>query len=83
MASSERRELWEGIGISGGGSQTAPAISPHDPNLIILNCNMTCAFRSTDGGENWSMIHHSQLLGTIDCRTVFHPTDPDVIFAAS
>ena len=50
------RAQWEGIGISGGGSQTAPTISPHDPNFIILYCNMTCAFRSTDGGETWSRI---------------------------
>jgi photosystem II stability/assembly factor-like uncharacterized protein len=70
------------MGISGGGAMYTPAISPHDPSLILLSCDMSCAFRSTDGGQTWEMIHHSYLLANTRCRPVFHPTDPDVIYAA-
>ena len=38
-----------------------PAISPADPNLMMLNCDMSAAYISEDGGRNWRMIHHAQL----------------------
>lgn len=74
---------WEPIGLSGGGAMFTPAISPIDPNLIMLNCDMSCAFLSCDGGHTWQMIHHHQLRSNIHCRPVFHPADRDIIFAAS
>ncbi len=73
---------WQSVGLSGGGGMFTPAISPHDPNLIIVNCDMSCAFRSTDGGETWEMFHHQYLMGNTRCRPVFHPSDPDIIYAA-
>lgn len=75
--------VWTSIGISGGGAMYTPVVSPHDPNLMMLNCDMSCAFRSTDGGGSWEMIHYEQLLASTRCRPVFHPTDPNVIFAAN
>ena len=78
----EAMARWESVGLSGGGGMFTPAISPHDPNLIIVNCDMSCAFRSTDGGETWEMFHHQYLMGNTRCRPVFHPTDPNVIYAA-
>ena len=74
---------WESLGLSGGGAMFTPTISPHDPQLMLLNCDMSCAFRSTDGGHTWEMIHHRYLQGNTRCRPVFHPTDPNVIYAAS
>ncbi len=59
-----------------------PAVSPHDPNLILITCDMSGAYRTTDGGMTWDMIHYSQLMGSTRCRSVFHPQDPDVIFGA-
>lgn len=73
---------WQPTGISGGGGMETPAISPHDPNLLLLNCDMSGAYRSTDGGETWEMIHWAQLTGCPFCAAVFHPTDPNVVFAA-
>jgi photosystem II stability/assembly factor-like uncharacterized protein len=78
----EEMARWESIGLSGGGGMFTPAISPHDPKLIIVNCDMSCAFRSTDGGETWEMFHHQYLMGNTRCRPVFHPIDPDVVYAA-
>ncbi len=72
---------WQSVGLSGGGAMFTPAISPHDPNLILLNCDMSAAYRSTDGGRNWQMLHWDQLLGSTRCRPVFHPTDSNIVLA--
>jgi len=60
-----------------------PAISPVDPNLMMLNCDMSAAYISEDGGHNWRMINHAQLRSDTRCRPAFHPSDPDIIYASS
>jgi photosystem II stability/assembly factor-like uncharacterized protein len=74
---------WEPVGLSGGGGMFAPAISPADPNLMMLNCDMSGAYLTADGGRNWRMIHHQQLRSDTGCRPAFHPSDPSTIYAAS
>ena len=74
---------WQPIGISGGGGMFTPAISPEDPNLMMLNCDMSAAYISEDGGRNWRMIGHAQLHSDTACRPAFHPTDSNVIYASS
>jgi len=73
---------WQPIGLSGGGAMFTPAVSPVDPRLVMVNCDMSCAFLSRDGGLSWQMIHHAQLRGNIRCRPCFHPRDVNVIYAA-
>ena len=73
---------WEPVGLAGGGGMFAPAISPVDPNLMMINCDMSGAYISEDGGRHWRMIHHEQLQGNTQCRPGFHPTDADIIYAA-
>jgi photosystem II stability/assembly factor-like uncharacterized protein len=74
---------WEPIGLSGGGGMFSPAISPADPNLMMLNCDMSAAYISEDGGHNWRMINHAQLRSDTQCRPGFHPSDPNIIYASS
>ena len=74
---------WQPVGLSGGGAMFAPAISPVDPNLMMLNCDMSGAYISEDGGRNWRMIHHAQLHSDTECRPAFHPTEPNTIYASS
>jgi len=74
---------WEPLGLSGGGGMFSPAISPADPNLMMLHCDMSAAYISEDGGRNWRMIHHAQLRSDTQCRPGFHPSDPNVIHASS
>lgn len=74
---------WEPVGLSGGGGMFSPAISPADPNLMMLNCDMSAAYLSADGGRNWRMVHHAQLHSDTRCRPAFHPTNPDILFASS
>jgi photosystem II stability/assembly factor-like uncharacterized protein len=73
---------WQPIGLSGGGAMFSPAISPADPKLMMLNCDMSGAYISADGGFNWRMIHYSQLHSDTRCCPAFHPTDPNTIFAS-
>jgi photosystem II stability/assembly factor-like uncharacterized protein len=74
---------WEPVGLSGGGGMFSPAISPADPDLMMLNCDMSAAYISQDGGRNWRMIHQAQLRTDTRCKPGFHPTDSDVIYASS
>jgi hypothetical protein len=73
---------WEPIGLSGGGGMFSPAISPADPNLMMLSCDMSGAYLSQDGGRHWRMIHHQQLQGNTRCRPGFHPHDRNTIYMA-
>jgi photosystem II stability/assembly factor-like uncharacterized protein len=74
---------WEPIGLSGGGGMFSPAISSADPNLIMLNCDMSAAYISEDAGHNWRMINHAQLRSDTRCRPGFHPSDSNIIYASS
>jgi photosystem II stability/assembly factor-like uncharacterized protein len=74
---------WQPVGLSGGGAMFSPAISPADPNLMMLNCDMSAAYLSDDGGRNWRMINQAQLRSDTTCRPGFHPSNPDVIYASS
>ena len=60
-----------------------PAVSPVDPELLMLNCDMSAAYISADGGRNWRMIHQAQLRSDTRCRPAFHPTNRDILFASS
>jgi len=76
-------ETWKPVGLSGGGGMFAPAISPADPNLMMINCDMSAAYISEDGGHNWRMIHQAQLRSDTGCRPAFHPSNKDIIYASS
>jgi len=79
----DREISWEPVGLSGGGGMFSPAISPADPNLMMLNCDMSAAYISEDGGRNWRMINHAQLKSDTRCSPGFHPSEPNVIYASS
>ena len=65
------------IGPGGGGAMFHPTISPHDPNTVLLNCDMTGAYISHDGGKSWRMFN---LRGVVEFF-VFDPQDKNVIYA--
>ncbi len=72
---------WMSLGLGGGGAMYTPAISPVDPNLILLGCDMSGAYRTTDGGRNWEMIHYRQLNGSTTVRPAWHPNNPSMAWA--
>lgn len=48
--SAPRLDAWRILGPGGGGAQFYPAVSPHDPNLVLVACDMTGAYISENGG---------------------------------
>ena len=74
-------ETWEPVGLCGGGAMFSLAISPLDPNLVMMSCDMSGAYISRDGGKTWTMFHHSMLKGCTSCAAVFHPKTPGRIVA--
>ncbi|MCZ7645208.1 MAG: hypothetical protein M5U26_07980 [Planctomycetota bacterium] len=83
VSSAEPGPVWVQLGLSGGGNMYMPAISGADPDLMMLSCDMSGAYISTDGGHRWNMIHHRQLTGNTSCKPGMHPRDPNVIYASS
>jgi photosystem II stability/assembly factor-like uncharacterized protein len=78
----EAHPAWTSLGLGGGGAMYTPAISPAEPKRILLSCDMSGCYRSTDGGKSWEMIHYQQLTGSTRVRPAWHPKDPNVAFAA-
>jgi photosystem II stability/assembly factor-like uncharacterized protein len=54
-----------------------PTISPHDPNTVLVRCDMTGAYISHDAGGSWRMFN---LRGPVHFF-VFDPVDSKVIYA--
>ena len=56
-----------------------PAISPHDPKLVMLGCDMTGAYITTDGGASWRMFN----LGSIADRVRLRSESPATLYAGA
>src|SRR5437867_10611108 len=78
-AAAPRFDAWHILGPGGGGAQFYPAISPHDPRLVLVACDMTGAYISKDGGDSWRMFN----LGGPVKFFAFDPNDSKVIYAAT
>ncbi len=65
------------IGPGGGGAMFNPTISPHDPNTVLVSCDMTGSYITHDGGQSWRMFN---LRGVVHFF-VFDPIDPKVMYA--
>src|ERR1700730_11827626 len=65
------------VGPGGGGAMFHPTISPHDPNTVLVSCDMTGSYISHDGGETWRMFN---LRGVVQFF-VFDPLDRKAIYA--
>ncbi len=51
-------------GIGGGGGLFSPAISDQNPDLCFVASDMSGVYKTTDGGNDWSMIPSRELSGT-------------------
>ena len=67
------------IGPGGGGAMFHPTISPHDPNTVLVSCDMTGSYITHDAGKSWRMFN---LRGVVRFF-VFDPLDQKVIYAQS
>ena len=67
------------IGPGGGGAMFHPTISPHDPNVVLVGCDMTGAYLTKDGGKSWRMIN----LRGVTQFFVFDPSNANTIYIYS
>ena len=67
------------IGPGGGGAMFHPTISPHDPNTVLVGCDMTGSYITHDAGKSWRMFN----LRGVAQFFVFDPLDRKVIYAQS
>src|ERR1044072_6185025 len=65
------------LGPGGGGAMFNPTISPHDPNTVLVSCDMTGSYITHDGGRNWRMFN---LRGVVNFF-VFDPLDAKTMYA--
>ena len=66
-------------GGEGGQMVMSLAISPVNPNLMLMGSDMAGIWRSVDGGDNWySVIDNNNFRSVNDI--VFHPTKENVAF---
>jgi len=74
-----RLDAWRVIGPGGGGTMRRPAISPHDPKLVVLGCDMTGAYITGDGGASWRMVN----FGSVPTAFAFDPRRPAIVYAGA
>lgn len=65
------------LGPGGGGAMYHPAISPTDPNIVLVACDMTGSYITQDGGRSWRMFN----LRGVSREFVFDPVRSNVIYA--
>jgi photosystem II stability/assembly factor-like uncharacterized protein len=65
------------IGPGGGGAMFHPNISPHDPDTVLVACDMTGAYVTHDAGKSWRMFN---LRGVVQFF-VFDPLQKNVLYA--
>ena len=71
---------WTSVGLGGGGGQFTPSISPVNPNLMTVSCDMGGVYRTKDGGKTWTMLNFRQLRSSINAPTIFHPTNENIMW---
>jgi photosystem II stability/assembly factor-like uncharacterized protein len=74
-----RFDPWTIVGPGGGGTMIAPAISPHDPAIVVEHCDMTGAYITLDGAQSWRMFNLRSVVNTF----AFDPRNPRVIYAGN
>ena len=73
---------WTSKGIGGGGAVQNPTISPFDNNRVLMSCDMSQMFETTDFGINWQAFHYSNLQGGLRGK-VCYTNDPLKLYAIS
>jgi photosystem II stability/assembly factor-like uncharacterized protein len=71
-----RLDQWRIIGPGGGGTFYGLAVSPHDPNLVFANTDMTECYVSENGGRTWRQINLRNR-----CSVLFDPKSPNRVYA--
>ncbi|MBN2290263.1 MAG: hypothetical protein JXQ83_13095 [Candidatus Glassbacteria bacterium] len=71
--------VWQVIGPGGGGSMFIPTFNPADPDNILIRCDMSGAYLSSDGGQSWKMYNFPGGAQAF----AFDPSDPQAIYVGA
>jgi photosystem II stability/assembly factor-like uncharacterized protein len=74
-----RNDDWGFAGYGGGGAMFYPAVSPHNPDYVLVACDMTGSFVTRNAGTSWRMFN---LRGPVD-YFVYDPLDSNTVYANS
>jgi photosystem II stability/assembly factor-like uncharacterized protein len=74
-----RFDKWTIIGPGGGGTMEGPVVSPRDPNVAFLHCDMTGGYVTTDGARSWRMFNLRTGIGVF----AFDPLHPSTVYAGN
>lgn len=72
-----RNDSWGHKGFGGGGAMFYPAVSPFNPAIAMVACDMTGSFVTYDGGQSWRMFN---LRGPASFFE-FDPLDSNTVYA--
>ncbi|KKL52054.1 hypothetical protein LCGC14_2289340, partial [marine sediment metagenome] len=73
---------WQPVGLCGGGGLFNPSASPHQRQMMMVECDMGGRFISRDGGRSWGMIHRKQISSAVrGSPALFHPRRAGTIYA--
>ena len=76
LAYSARPGDFKVLGPGGGGAMFNPTISPHDPNTVLISCDMTGLIPTTAGNRGECLIFAGWCV-----FFVFDPLDPRAMYA--
>ena len=76
---SQTNSSWKTVGYGGGGAMFYPEVSPFNPDMAFVSCDMTGSYVTLDGGTSWRMFN---LHSPVDFY-VFDPTDSNTVYANS
>lgn len=88
--STDGGQTWTSLGLENNGSTGKVIVHPQNPDRVYVatmgqlfaNNPERGLYRTTNGGQNWEQVLYiSDSTGVIDLA--IHPTDPDILFAAS
>ena len=77
-ANAGEEDAFQVRGLGGAGGMFVPSISPYEPKLMLVACDMSGSYRSLDGGQTWALIHCMQMNG--NAGSAFPAYLPDKIF---
>ena len=53
----QKAPSWQVIGPGSGGALFQPTVNPQDPNRVLVACDMTGSYSTSDGGQSWRMFN--------------------------
>jgi lamin tail-like protein len=65
------------VSLGGGGAMYCPTVSPHNPDVIYVSCDMGGVYRTPDAGQNWTLVDGRVVRGSGRFSVAFDPVRQD------